>query len=143
MKNRAIKRARWVYGLGALSNFVVTIPAFVAYNRYVDRFLDKRPNYPFLVWIWSGMAFLWGVSFVEIARDPERAYPLVKYSWMEKAVTSTSAVTAFAAGDVPGRFVAGVVVTDIVWIPLFAWTHAGLAAAERETSERSGDEELG
>jgi hypothetical protein len=126
MRDAVLKRARWVYGVGAFSNFVVTVPAFLAYNRYVDHFLDTRPNYPFLVWIWSGMAFLWGVSFVEIARDPLGAYRLVKYSWLEKSVTSTSVVVAFAIGDVSRRFLAGVVVTDIIWIPLFVWIQTGL-----------------
>ncbi|HWS48050.1 MAG TPA: hypothetical protein VN636_19465 [Acidimicrobiia bacterium] len=136
--NPVMRRARWVYGLGALSNFAVTLPAFFAYHWYVDLFTTTRPNYPFLVWIWSGMAFLWGVSFVEIALDPIRAYPLVKYSWLEKSITSASVIVAFAIGDVPGKFLAGVCLTDVMWIPLFIWVHVGLAALRR-AHERSTD----
>ena len=73
MTSPAVRRARRLYKTAAISNFVVTIPAFLWYRRYVDLFLPRRPNYRFLVWIWSGMAFLWGVSFLEIARDPEEA----------------------------------------------------------------------
>ena len=131
MKELAVRRARFWYRLGALSNFVVTLPAFFAYNTYVDHFFDVRPNYPFLVWIWSGMAFLWGVSFLEIAHDPIGAYPLLKYSWLEKIVTSTSIVVGWAFGDIPARLVLGVVFTDIIWIPLFIWVHLGLARVIR------------
>ena len=119
-------RAHWVYLAGAVSNWLVTVPAFLFYNRYVDAFIDVRPNYPALVWIWSGMAFLWGVAFWEISRDPIRAYPLVKYSWLEKIVTSSSILVGWLIGDIPGRLVVGVVFTDMIWIPLFIWVHLGL-----------------
>ena len=128
MKDVAVRRARFWYRLGAYSNFACTVPAFIVYDSYVNRFFKKSPpNYPFLVRIWSGMAFLWGVSFLEIARDPERAYPLLKYTWLEKSVTSASVLTAFAAGAVPGSVAAGVVVTDVIWIPLFLRVHLGLS----------------
>jgi hypothetical protein len=127
----ALRRAHWVYLIGAVSNWLVTVPAFVAYDRYVDAFIDVRPNYPALVWIWSGMAFLWGIAFFEISRDPLRAYPLVKYSWLEKIVTSTSIVVGWAIGDIPARLAVGVVFTDMIWIPLFIWVHLGLAPLAR------------
>jgi hypothetical protein len=123
---RALARAHWVYLVGAISNWLVTVPAFLFYNRYVDAFIDVRPNQPALVWIWSGMAFLWGVAFWEISRDPIRAYPLVKYSWLEKTVTSSSILVGWLIGDIPGRLLVGVVFTDMIWIPLFIWVHLGL-----------------
>jgi hypothetical protein len=134
--NSTLCRARWIYRIGGVCNFAVTLPAFLAYHWYVDQFTTARPNYPFLVWIWAGMAFLWGVSFLEIANDPMRAYPLVKYSWLEKCITSLSVIVAFAIGDVPGRFLVAICVTDVIWIPLFISVHIGLAAA-RHTPERS------
>lgn len=125
-----------LYRAAALSNFVVTIPAFVAYRRYIDSFFAEKPNYPFLVHIWSGMAFLWGVMFREISADPVGKYPLVKYSYLEKAVTSASVVTAVvlnkpAGAKLPVRVLVGVVLTDIVWIPLFIRAHARLRALRR------------
>lgn len=128
------RQARLVYRAGAISNFVVTIPAFVAYHRYVRSFFREEPNYPFLVWIWSGMAFLWGVSFWQISTDPDAAYPLLRYSWLEKSVTSTSVLVAYARGRVPGRVAAGVVFTDVVWIPAFMSTHARLARSRAGAS---------
>ena len=88
-----LRRAHWIYLIGAISNWVVTVPAFLFYNRYVDAFIDTRPNYPALVWIWSGMAFLWGVAFFEISRDPLAAYPLVPTNEVGFRIQVTSANT--------------------------------------------------
>lgn len=127
MTGSVVERSSLLYRIAAISNFVVTIPAFVAYDTYVGAFTDQPPDYPFLVWIWSGMAFLWGVMFWEISRDPLRRYEMIKYSYIEKGVTSVSVVVAYALGDVPSRFLLGIVFTDIVWIPLFAYAHFRLA----------------
>jgi hypothetical protein len=74
--------------------------------------------------------------FREISADPVGKYPLVKYSYLEKAVTSASVVTAVvlnkpAGAKLPVRVLAGVVLTDIVWIPLFIRAHARLRALRR------------
>jgi hypothetical protein len=143
VKEVAVRHARRLYRLAAISNFVVTVPVFLAYNAYVNRFFDARPNYPFLVWIWSGMAFLWGVSFLEIAHDPVAAYPLLKYSWLEKCVTSASVITAFVIGDIPGRILVGAVFTDVIWIPLFMRAHRGLARELRAGRKGRADAHVG
>jgi hypothetical protein len=109
---------RW-YRAAALSNVVATVPAFVAYDQVVKQLADERPNYPFLVRIWAGMAFLWGVMFWEISRDPAGRYPMLKYTWLEKMVTSGAVTVAWRSREVPNRFMASVVVTDVVWIPVF------------------------
>ncbi|MDQ4102784.1 MAG: hypothetical protein M3186_03370 [Actinomycetota bacterium] len=132
MADIARRRVARLYRSAAISNFLVTVPAFVAYRRYIDSFFSEKPNYPFLVHIWSGMAFLWGVMFWEIAKDPVKKQDLVKYSYLEKAVTSASVVAAVALHDkqksakLPLRVLAGVSLTDIVWIPLFVRAHGKL-----------------
>jgi len=131
------RRVARLYRSAAISNFLVTVPAFVAYREYIDSFFSEKPNYPFLVHIWSGMAFLWGVMFWEISKDPLEKQPLVKYSYLEKAVTSASVVAAVALNNkqkctkLPLRVLAGVSLTDIVWIPLFVRAHGKLRALRR------------
>ena len=70
---------------------------------------------------------LWGVTFLEISRDPVRSYPLIKYSYLEKMVTSASVIVAYRRGNVPKRVLAATVVTDIAWIPVFVAVHAALS----------------
>jgi hypothetical protein len=131
---RAVELARRVYRAAALSNLAATAPAFLAYGSYVRLFLPKPPRYPFLVWIWSGMAALWGMSFWEISRDPEGSYRLIKYSYLEKMVTSVSIIVAYRKDQVPRRVVAAAVLTDMAWIPLFAGTHLALRRRKERTS---------
>jgi hypothetical protein len=127
---------RWVRRLylgGAVSNALVTLPAFFAYDRYVGSFArDREVTYPFLVRIWSGMALLWGVSFLEIARAPHERNVLLKYSYLEKLVTSACVVDAYRRGEVPARLVALVFFTDVVWIPMFAVAHRRVARSQAE-----------
>ncbi len=122
-----LKTGSTIYKLAAISNFLVTIPAFVAYDRTVALFGTARPDYPFLVWIWAGMAFLWGVMFWDISRDLVRASPMIKYSYLEKGVTSTSVLIAYLSRNVPTAFLVAIAFTDMVWIPLFIWVHVTLA----------------
>ena len=122
-----LKTGSTIYKLAAISNFLVTIPSFLAYDRTVALFATARPNYPFLVWIWAGMAFLWGVMFWEIARDLVRTSRMIKYSYLEKGVTSTSVLIAYLSGNVPAAFLLGIVVTDMIWIPIFIWVHLTIA----------------
>lgn len=128
MTTAVITRSSLLYRVAAISNWLVTVPAFVVYDRYVAAFTEQPPDYPFLVWIWSGMAFLWGVMFWEIATDPLGRFAMIKYSYLEKAVTSASVLVAYVIGDVPVRFMIGIVLTDIVWIPLFVLAHVKLAS---------------
>jgi len=118
-----LKTGSAIYKVAAVSNFLVTVPTFVAYDSTVALFATARPNYPFLVWIWAGMAFLWGVMFWEISRDPVRTSPMIKYSYLEKGVTSTSVLIAYFSRNVPAAFLVGIAITDMIWIPLFIWVH--------------------
>ena len=43
------RRVTQLYRSAAISNFLVTVPAFFAYRRYTDSFFSEKPNYPFLV----------------------------------------------------------------------------------------------
>jgi hypothetical protein len=131
--------ARRLYRAAAVSNFIVTLPAFVAYDRAVALLADEKPRYPFLVQIWAGMALLWGVMFWEISRDPLGKYPMIKYSWLEKMVTSGAVTVAWRNDQVPTRFMVSIVFTDIVWIPLFLIMQIRLRAAGRRKADEDDD----
>jgi hypothetical protein len=131
-EGRAVLAAQRLFRAAGWSNVAVTVPAFVAYRRYVGAFANEPPNYPFLVHIWSGMALLWGVSFFEVARDPGAGHRLMKYAALEKAVTTACVAQAGARREVPARVVAFVSLTDLAWIPFFVWTQRRLAPLARD-----------
>ena len=62
-------------------------------------------------------------SFWEISRDVVRTSPMIKYSYLEKGVTSTSVLIAYFSRNVPAAFLVGIAITDMIWIPLFIWVH--------------------
>jgi len=70
--------------------------------------------------------------FWEISRDPTGKYPMIKYSWLEKMVTSGAVTVAWRNGRVPTRFMVSIVATDVVWIPLFLVVQLRLRASRKE-----------
>jgi hypothetical protein len=132
---RTIYAVSQLYRTAAISNAVVTLPAFISYQRYVSTFATGRePNYPFLVRIWAGMALLWGVSFWDISKDPIKHRDLIKYSYLEKLVTSAAVLNAYRPDrdgrrEVPRRLVGLVLVTDAMWIPMFVWAQLKIKKA--------------
>lgn len=116
-----------IFKIAAISNFIVTIPAFIVYDIYVNMMTPIPPIYPFLVWIWCGMAFLWGVMFWEISTDIIEKISMIKYSYLEKSITSISVLIAFLMGNVPVSFLIMIIITDIIWIPIFIIIHWKIA----------------
>jgi hypothetical protein len=111
--------AVWALRIGAVANILFTLPAFIAYHWYVGQVVSSPPDYPFLVWIWSGMGLMFGFMFWEISRDILGKASMIKYAWLEKAITAGSVIVAGATGNVPAKFVVGVVFTDLIWVPIF------------------------
>jgi hypothetical protein len=121
-----------IYKIAAISNFIVTLPAFIMYEIYVSMMAPIPPIYPFLVWIWCGMAFLWGIMFWEISTDLKQKYSLIKYSYLEKSITSICVLIAYLTGNVPLGFFIMIIFTDIVWIPIFIIIHWKAATIIKE-----------
>ncbi len=117
------------FRVGALLNWIVTVPAIVA-PEWSNRMVLDLPNdihHVFLLRIWAGTAFLWGWFFWEIARGLDQHKPMIKYAWLEKSITALSVTVAWYAGQfvVDGvghdRVLWMVVVTDWIWIPIFLY----------------------
>jgi hypothetical protein len=114
-------RGPLVFRIGAVVNWLVTIGGIIDPNSMATMFGVPPANYPFLMRIWSGMAFMFGCMFWEIARDMQAKRALIKYAWIEKSVTAISVTLGFVGGTVPAIIFGLVILTDWVWIPLFAY----------------------
>jgi hypothetical protein len=110
--------ARHVFRAGALCNVVATVPAIVAPDR-VARAFGAEVHYSFLTRLWAVYACTWGLIFAEVARAPEESARMVKWTWIEKAATAAVVLSAVARGRAPRRLGVLVVLTDVVWIPVF------------------------
>jgi hypothetical protein len=116
-------KSRLIFRLGAISNWVVTVGGIIAPTEYshLTAPMMAPSNYPFLLRLWSGMAFMFGFMFWEISNDPVGKRALIKYSWIEKCVTGTSVTIAWITGNVPMTFFLFICFTDWLWVPLFAY----------------------
>jgi hypothetical protein len=115
-------RGPLVFKLGAISNWLVTLPAIIAPARVAPILgIEDIGNAEFLLRIWAGMAFLWGCMFWEISRDLRGRRPMLKYAWIEKCVTAASVTIAFASGQVGWMCFGLILYTDYLWIPLFSY----------------------
>src|SRR4029079_9750250 len=123
MTTPAPGKSRLIFRLGAISNWLVTVGGLIAPVEPSRLMVPTMapPNYPFLLRLWSGMAFMFGFMFWEISNDLVGKRALIKYSWIEKCVPGTSVTIAWATGNVPLGFFLFVCFTDWFWVPLFAY----------------------
>ncbi len=128
---------RRIFRIGAISNFLVTIGGIVApYSTWKLipvaqawlpeswRMVHIPPlEQPAFLIIWSGMAFLWGVVMWEISTDPIRHEDLIKYTYIEKAITTYAITWGLLQGSVPLVLWLFILYTDVLYIVLNACAH--------------------
>lgn len=112
---------KWIFRLGAISNWLVAVGGIINPTMVAEIAGITPPNYPFLVRIWTGMVFMFGVMFWEISRDMRGRRHLIKYAWIEKCVTAASVTIGYLSGNVPALMFALILFTDYLWIPLFIY----------------------
>lgn len=115
------EKERIVFQIGAISNWLVAIGGIINPTEVAVLFNIEPANYPFLVRIWTGMVFMFGVMFWEISRSPLKKRHLIKYSWIEKCVTAISVTIGYLSGNVPAVFFILILFKDYLWIPLFLY----------------------
>src|SRR4051812_35890166 len=132
-----MNRARKIFRIGAISNFVVTVGGIVApfstWNllAVVQRCLPESwrmahippLEQPAFLIIWSGMAFLWGVVMWEISTDPVRHEDLIKYTYIEKCVTTYAITWGLVQGSLPLVLWLFILYTDVLYIVLNVYAH--------------------
>ena len=116
-----MERGPLVFRVGAVVNWIATVGAIVDPVGTAVRFGVPPPNYPVLLRIWAGMAFMFGCMFWEIARDMRGKRALIKYAWIEKAIAAVSVTLAVFQGTAPRLMLALVVLTDWIWIGPFLY----------------------
>lgn len=114
-------RGPLVFRIAAVVNWAATIGGIIDPTSLARNFGIPPANYPFLVRIWSGMAFMFGCMFWEIARDLHGKRTLIKYGWIEKCITALSVSWAFVTHTCPEVLFVLIVFTDWIWIPIFLY----------------------
>jgi hypothetical protein len=129
----AIRAARWLFGSNAVINWAISIPGILDPTGYAQRFGAEPRDMAFLVRLWLGLIFMFGLLFWEVSRDPVRKQALAKYNWIEKTITATAITLGFAAGQVPLLLMLTVVATNWLWIPFILWNDIALRRTAKPT----------
>ena len=143
-----MNKVKWIFRIGALSNFVVTVGGIVdpvgtwslasSVQKILPEAWQMHPvpalQPPAFLIIWTGMAFLWGIAMWEISTNPIKHEDLIKYTYIEKGVT-TYAITwgAFYHHSVPVILWLLILYTDVLYIPLYVYAHVRVRKQMRST----------
>jgi len=106
-----------MFTINAFINWTLALPGIIAPGATAARYGVGDLDMPFLIRLWTGLVFMFGIMFWETSRDLRGRQSLVKYNWIEKTITATAVTIGFAAGEVPGRLLLLIVMTNWLWIP--------------------------
>jgi hypothetical protein len=132
-----MNKVRWIFRIGAISNFLVTVTGIVApvwtWSGVAQAQKILPPDWqmnpvpalqqPSLLIIWCGMAFLWGVVMWEISTDPIEHEDLIKYTYIEKGITTYAVTWGVCHHSMPMIVWLGILYTDVLYILLNAYAH--------------------
>ena len=111
-------KGRWLFGVNAVINWVVSIRGIVDPIGMAITFGGAAPNYPFVLRLWSAFVFMFGCMFWEVSRHPVTKRCLAKYNWIEKTITASAVTIGYFAGQAPPRLMILIVLTNWLWIPM-------------------------
>ncbi len=139
-------RVKWIFRIGAVSNFLVTIGGIVdpvgtwnlvtSAQKVLPQAWQMSPvpalQPPSFLIIWTGMAFLWGVVMWEISTNPIKHEALIKYTYIEKCVTTYAvAWGVFYHHSMPFVVWLLILYTDVLYILLYIYAHVRVRKAAR------------
>jgi hypothetical protein len=133
------QRISWLFRLNALLNVALSIRGIIDPVGMTAMFGGPVPNYPFLVRLWMGLVFMFGLMFWETSRDVRKKVFLIKYNWIEKTITASAVTLGYVAGDVPGSLMMLIVFTNWLWIPFILYADIRLRRDMQARAHREGD----
>ena len=92
-----MKFARIVYLIAAAYGFVVLLPLYFAIGR-IGRNAPPAINHPEFYFGFVGVAVLWQLVFLLIAKDPVRYRPIMPVAILEKLVYTVPVVILYIQG---------------------------------------------
>lgn len=117
---------RWLFGVNAVINWTLSVRGILDPAGHALAFGGVVPNYLFMLRLWMGFVFMFGIMFWETSRDVRRKAALVKYNWIEKSITAGAITLGWLAGEVPQRLMLMIVLTNWLWIPVLIWFDVSL-----------------
>lgn len=122
MKSLTLERkVSLLFAVNAVINWVISLRGIIDPLGAASMFGGVAPNYPSVVRLWQGFVFMFGCLFWEASRDVRGKVALLKYNWIEKTITATAITIGYFGGDIPGRLMLLIILTNWLWIPFILW----------------------
>lgn len=117
----AVRLPRRIYTIAAVVGIAMLAPLYVMEARIAE-LAPPAVTHPEHYYGFVGLALVWQLAFLLIARDPIRYRPLMPITFLEKLSFGGAVVWLYLAGRVD-TMVLGAGLADLTWLLLFviAW----------------------
>lgn len=117
----AVRLPRRIYTIAAVVGIAMLAPLYVMEARIAE-LSPPAVTHPEHYYGFVGLALVWQLAFLLIARDPIRYRPLMPITFLEKLSFGGAVVWLYLAGRVD-TMVLGAGLADLTWLLLFviAW----------------------
>ncbi len=133
------EKTKWLFASNAVINWVLSVRGMVDPAGMAVTFGGPPPNYPFVIRLWTGLVFMFGIMFWETCRDVRGKAALIKYNWIEKTITATAVTIGYFAGDVPPKLMGMIVLTNWIWIPFILYCDFRIRGSASVSASRRQD----
>jgi hypothetical protein len=110
--------ARWVFCVAGVDGILVLLPQYFL-EEQIGRDYPPPVTHPEHFYGFIGVALVWQIAFLVIARDPVRYRPLMPVAVLEKLVFGVPAIVLYAGGRLAAPMLAFGVI-DLLLGVLFA-----------------------
>ena len=109
---------RWLFVIGALSNWGTAVIFFVGYGYIFSMLNMKALNYPVILQLSLSFVFVLGVGYYWVSKDINKNHDIVKLGILAKTASFLLMFYYFISGDLPFLiFSTGIV--DLLFAVLF------------------------
>lgn len=116
-----------LFAIAALYDGLLGVLFVVAPNWIFTRYDITPPNHPGYVQFPAALLIIFGLMFVNIARDPARNVSLILYGVLLKVAYCSVAFGYWFSRDIPWIWKPFAVI-DLVMLALFAWAWKSLSS---------------
>jgi hypothetical protein len=121
--------ARVVFTLAAVYGFITLVPLYFLLDT-LERRAPPPVTHPEFYYGFVGLALLWQMVFVLVAKDPLRYRPIMPIAILEKLVYTVPVLALFSLGKA-GATAVGPALVDPLFAVLFVIAYWRTAAAAR------------
>jgi hypothetical protein len=109
---------RKMFFIGAVWNWLATVPLFFGYKMILPLYGMELPRYPVFLLLFSGLCFIFGIGYYWVSRDLSRNHDIVRLGIAGKLLVFVALSWASLTGQIHFLWISAGIV-DLVFAVLF------------------------